>query len=189
MGKRSRYNTFNLCYICDRKRPCEREHVWPGRLGGKSTAPICVSCHDGLDRMNLDSLPMQELKAGWDELLDEFGEPWLKDVWAMFENPPEDITQCLKPFTEFLRCLWGFEAPARLVGMKIMRVLVERCGGDKWEAEPPYVADFCAMANGREESEAFPARLLPKLDLETDAARRIIGEQLGVTDVPLDHRN
>lgn len=147
MSKRSRANSIAECYVCSKRRPCEREHVWPERFGGKSTAPICVSCHDAIDRMCIDTLGADEVMLGYRELKDEFGLDWLKNGYELGKKPNHRAT-ALRMFQDLLNSWDGFTPEPRIVGMKIVRVLVEMHG--EWtEAEPAFIAEFCSLTEPR----------------------------------------
>jgi len=59
------------CAVCDKVRPCEKDHVTPKSCGGIELWPLCTSCHTMVDR-----IPAHK----WDpaEALDGIREFWTK---------------------------------------------------------------------------------------------------------------
>lgn len=41
------------CVVCGDYRHCEMHHIKPGSMGGKMTVPLCLSCHEQIDRTPL----------------------------------------------------------------------------------------------------------------------------------------
>lgn len=51
---RVRPNTVDECFACGLLRPCEKQHLRPQSVGGGEEwiVPLCISCHDAVDRMS-----------------------------------------------------------------------------------------------------------------------------------------
>jgi hypothetical protein len=145
-----RGSTVDRCYICSKVRPCEREHVWPKRLNGTATAPICVSCHDALDRMNIDALEIDEAAAGWANLAKRLGEKWCTALCALEpeirKGPGAGVItrEHVEPmFTLLCRGWWKLKPEGRLIGMKICRIMADSA---KWTDEPQVVQHITQLA-------------------------------------------
>ena len=55
------------CVACEKTRHCEVHHILPRRHGGKggvNLVPLCVACHDAVDRLPLSSWDPTEAACG-----------------------------------------------------------------------------------------------------------------------------
>jgi hypothetical protein len=59
--------------VCGEIRPCERHHTIPVSLGGDVTIPLCVPCHDKVDRINMANWDQTDMTAGFQELFVKCG--------------------------------------------------------------------------------------------------------------------
>lgn len=41
------------CFVCGLVRHCEQHHLLPKQVGGEETFPLCLSCHEHVDRTPL----------------------------------------------------------------------------------------------------------------------------------------
>jgi len=75
---------LEMCFICGVYRHCEQHHVIPG--DNAFVVPLCLSCHEHLDRTPLDNWDIVETVAGimdcWDKL-DKRGRIWLFKVISL----------------------------------------------------------------------------------------------------------
>lgn len=61
---------FNICHACGQltvKGNTELHHFpIPKRLGGEAMIPLCNTCHDMVDRINLEEWPVESLVEAWE---------------------------------------------------------------------------------------------------------------------------
>lgn len=64
------------CAVCSKERPVEWHHVVPRSCGGTNHAsnmlPLCVACHDAVDRCSIDNI-LNEMLEGIFDLWSKFG--------------------------------------------------------------------------------------------------------------------
>ena len=61
------------CAVCEKLRLCEYHHTIPASLGGDKTIPLCTSCQDMIDRVNMGKWDQREVTAGFQELFTKYG--------------------------------------------------------------------------------------------------------------------
>jgi hypothetical protein len=109
-----------------------------------------VSCHDALDRMNIDALEIDEAAAGWANLAKRLGEKWCTALCALEpeirKGPGAGVItrEHVEPmFTLLCRGWWKLKPEGRLIGMKICRIMADSA---KWTDEPQVVQHITQLA-------------------------------------------
>lgn len=78
---------IGCCFVCEKTRPVEMDHIWPKCDGGTKTVPLCRACHDAKDRQALENWDPIEVTRGveqlWSSLHVEGRLLWLKMMSVM----------------------------------------------------------------------------------------------------------
>ena len=141
-------DTIDCCTICGKTRPCEKEHFWPARFGGKKTRPMCVSCHDALDRVGIEATAGEHV-VGLSKLCEFFGDEWLRLLGGCipdeyqtraglseFRLPASTQADAEKAYQDLFTRWYDLPPEARLTGLKVLRLIAGRF---TWGGEPEWL--------------------------------------------------